>query len=80
MVGEERVATGFGHLEGVEQRAQGRRIVIGDVGVPGPAEVHTLVLGLEDLDHFRAFRQALDELVQVQLAEAAANVAQPCGR
>jgi len=74
LVGEHRVAAKFRHLARIEHRPQRRAFEITDVGVPAATEIAGLLGLLADFKDLGISRHRLDELMDLQLTEAAAEI------
>ena len=61
-------------LAGIKDRAQCRLFEVGDVRVPGTAEIAAAIIGLlSDLDNLRVVSHAADKVMDIQAAKAAAR-------
>ena len=58
---------------GVEHRAHGRHFEVADIGMPAAAKIAQLVFFLAHLDDLGVAVHAVDEIVDLQFAEAAAE-------
>src|SRR5580704_15157058 len=73
LAGKHRIAANRRHLASIEHRAQGRSLEIADIGVPAAAEIARLVFLLTDFEDLLVVGHTLDEFMDLQLAEAAAE-------
>ena len=70
-VGEHGVAAPAWNLEGIQQRAERGRIVVGVVGMPAAADVGLMLRLLQHHRHARLLRDGGEEAVDVDRAEPA---------